>query len=132
MGPLMGMTGGSGVALFFKSFLALLAIPAALVAAGFGLRRLLGSTENLAADLFVAGAALSPVGLSLLLGGLLGRANAEVALLLFFFAATYLVLMLYGGLTGVGKLTPKAAAPAVPVLLLLAAWLTKVLFAALL
>jgi hypothetical protein len=65
-----------------------------------------------------------------LAGGLLKTANFELILLLLAFALIYQVLMLYAGLTAVGELTPKAAAPAVPILLLLSAYVTKVILVA--
>ena len=131
LGSMLALTGNSGFTVFVKSFAALLVIPAGFVAAGLGVRKLLKSSEGVAADLFIAGMALAPLGIAFLLSGLLGAANVEVAMLLFLFAYTYLILMLYGGLTSVGHLNARAAAPAVPVVLLVAGWLTKIVFAAL-
>jgi hypothetical protein len=121
-----------GAGLFFKALLGLIVIPAALTAVGLAVRKVLGKpASGLAGDAFTAGAALVPMGLAMLLGGVLGAGNVEIALLLYLFALSYLVLLLYSGLTGVGGLSPRAAAPAVPVMLVLAGWLSKVVFAAL-
>lgn len=129
-GGFLGFYGG-GAATFFKLFLAMLVPPAAIAACAYGIRRLLGSGPSFAADMFTAGAALAPLGVSLLLSGLLGGANFEVVALLLLFAFVYLVLMLYRGLTSIGGLSERLGPPAVPVLIALSAWLTKVIIAAL-
>lgn len=125
LGGLMALSGASGFELFF------LVLPAALAAAGYGIRRVLGGKESVAADIFTAGAALSPLGLTVLASGLLGLGKFEVVLLLLLISWSYLVLMLYTGLTRLGGLSGRAGAPSVPVLLVAAAWLSKVVFAAL-
>jgi hypothetical protein len=71
------------------------------------------------------------MGLATLLGGLVGVGNAEVVLLMFFFAFVYLILVLYAGFTRVAGMSERAGAPAVPVALLLAGWVCKVVFASL-
>lgn len=131
LGGLMELSGASGFELFFKALLGFLVLPAALAAAGYGIRRVLGGKAPVAADIFTAGAALSPLGLTILVSGLLGLANFEVVLLLALISWSYLVLMLYTGLTSLGGLSGRAGAPAVPVLLVAAGWLSKVVFAAL-
>lgn len=120
-----------GVGTFLKLFIAFLAPPAAIILAAFGLRRLLKAAPPLGADAFVAGVALLPLGLGQLAAALLGVGNFEVALLLMFLAWCYLILILFTGLTKVGGLSERAGAPIVPILLLLAGWITKVLWVAL-
>lgn len=123
----------SGAGFFFRTFLALLVPPAALTACALAARKLLGAPgSGGAGDLFTAGAALVPLGLATLLAGLLGAANAEVAILLQLFAFCYLVLLLYAGLTGIAGVSSRAAAPMVPVTIVVAGWLSKVVFSALL
>lgn len=129
-GGFLGFYGGSATA-YIKVFLAMLVLPATVAAASFGIRRVLGAAEGFAADLFTTGAALAPLGVAILASGLLGMANFEVIALLFLFAMTYLVLMLYRGLTAIGGVSERAGPPSVPILLALSAWLTKVVFAAL-
>ncbi len=131
VGGLLDLGGSSGVGTLLKAFLALLVAPAALTVAGFGVRKVLGAKTPVAADIFTAGAALLPLGFAILVSGLLGIANFEVVALLFLFAWTYLVLVLYTGLTKVGGISERAGASAVPVVLVLAAWLSKIVFAAL-
>ena len=131
LGQLSMFTGSSsGLGGFLKTSLGALVLPSAIVAAVWAIRRIAGASAPLAADVFVAGASLAPLGLALLLAGFLGLGNLEVAILLLFFALTYLILILYAGLTRLGGMKESVAAPAVPATLLVSAWLCKVVFAA--
>lgn len=131
LGPLGGLAGmPQWNASFLKTALELLVVPAAISVTSLALRKLVGATATIAADIFTAGAALAPLGLALLVAGLLGAANVEIALLLLFFAAVYLALMLYAGFTSVGGMSDRAAAPAVPATILLSLWLCKVVVVA--
>jgi len=131
LGGMLQFTDFSGVGAFLKMFLLLLVPPAAFASAAYGVRRILGLSPEIAIDVFTAGAALVPTGLALLLSGLLGGGNLEVVMLLLLFAFCYLILILYSGLTAVGGVSGRAAAPAVPAITILALWLTKIVFAAL-
>lgn len=131
LGPLsQALNMPSGFGSFLKMSIQFLVLPAAIAAVGLGIRKIVGAREPFVADVFTAGAALAPLGLAILLSGLLGFGNLEIVFLLFFFAQTYLVLMLYAGFTRVGGMTEAAAAPAVPVAILLAVWLCKVVLLA--
>lgn len=124
-----GMSGGGAV---LKIFFLMLVLPAAFTACGLAARKLLGArSAGAASDVFTAGAALAPLGLATLVGGLLGMGNLEIAALLYLFALSYLVLLLYAGLTGLAGVSARAAAPVVPVTIVAAGWLSKVAFAAL-
>jgi hypothetical protein len=125
------LAGVGGAGTFFKSALALLVPPAALIAAILATGKVLRASGHLAGSVFVAGAALAPIGLATFLGGLLGLGNLEVALVLQIAAFTYLVLLLYAGLTSVGGVSSRAAAPAVVAIVVLTGWLTKIAFVAL-
>lgn len=130
LGSLSVLMGGSdGFSAFVKLTIQLLILPAAIAAAGLAIRRIAGAQPSAAADLFTAGAALAPLGLAMLLAGMMGARNFEIAALLFFFALAYMILMLYAGFTRVGGMSERAAAPAVPVVLLLAGWLCKAVLA---
>lgn len=122
---------GSGFEVFVKSFFTFLLIPASFVLAGLAVRKILRSSEGVVADVFTAGAALAPLGAAILVSGLLGSGSGAIVGLLFLFASTYMVLILYSGLSGVGRMTPRASAPAVPVLILAAAWITQLVLAVL-
>jgi len=88
----------------------------------------LSGKAPLGADAFTIGAALTPLGIAMFLTSLLGVGNYELAMLLMLFASTYLVLILFAGLTKLGGLTEKAAAPAVPVIFVVSLYICKVVF----
>jgi hypothetical protein len=71
-----------------------------------------------------------PSGLFVLLGSVVGVANFEVIAILFLFAATYTVLILYAGCSRICGIPEPVVAPAVPVILLISLWITKVLVTA--
>lgn len=123
--------GTSRIALFFKSFVGLLVLPAAMAVVCHGLRRVISPDKSFAPDLFTAGASLLPMGLAGLVAALLGAGNAEVGFVLVLFALCYQILILFTGLRELGGIGEKAAAPATPIVLLLSAWLTKVVLVAL-
>ena len=126
---MMGVSSNSLV-IFLRALIGFVVLPAAMIGASLGARKMLSGSGPLAADVFTIGAALTPLGLALLLSSFLGLANYELAMLLMLFAATYLVLMLFTGLTKLGGLTQKAAAPAVPIVFVLSLYICKVVFAA--
>lgn len=133
LGELAYATGNSpGIVSFVKLALGSLLAPAALATVAYSIRRLLGARRDVAVDIFTAGAALAPLSIAALAGGLLGAGNFEVTLLLLLVAEVYLVLILYAGLTTLGELSERAAAPSVPLMIVIAAWLAKVGLAALL
>ena len=109
------------------------AIPPAAIAGVSALaRKALKSRGSFESDVFIAGAALLPIGFVVFLTGILGMGNIEVVAILAAFAGCYTILMLYSGCTQVSKITDAKAAAIVPVMLLLSAWLCKVVFAAML
>lgn len=114
-----------------KLFLALLVFPAALAAISWGVRQVLRADSSFAIDLFTCGSAVMPLAVASFVSGLLGVSNFEVIGLLLLFALTYLILILFTGLSRLGGLSERAAAPAVPVILVLTAWLSKVVLTAL-
>lgn len=77
-------------------------------------------------DLYTASASLLPYGVLVLVASILGPANIEVIAALTVFALTYNILMLYAGCSRISGIPEAGAAPAVPVMLLLTVWLTKV------
>lgn len=115
-GPLLGHFGGT-FELFVKSFALSLVLSAALVVSGLGVRKMFRASEGVAADLFTAGVALTPLSVAALGSGLVGLRSAELSGLLCLFALTYMVLVLYAGVTRVGGISPRYGAPAVPILI---------------
>jgi len=124
-----GLMESNAFTIFVKTLFSMLVLPAAMVGACFGARKVASGSGPLAADLFTVGAALTPLGIALLLTSFLGLGNYELAMFLMLVASTYLVLMLFAGLTRLGGLTEKAAAPAVPIVFVVSLYICKVVFA---
>ena len=97
------------------------------VAGSVGVRKVLGGQGTFAGDCFIAGAALLPISVCMLLAGILSLGNPKTILALVVFAGCIGILMLYSGYTRISKLTERAGSIAVPVVVLLSAWLAKVL-----
>ena len=74
----------------------------------------------------------APIGFRSADYGNLGAANFEVIVVRFVFALSYNILMLYSGCSRIAGIIQAGAAPAVPVMLIISAWLTKVIIAAML
>lgn len=89
-------------------------------------RKIFRGKGAFAGDVYTAGASLLPLGLFALVSSLVGPANIEVIVVLWLFAVTYMILMLYAGCSRIAGIPEAGAAPAVPIMLLLSAWLTKV------
>jgi hypothetical protein len=94
---------------------------------GVGVRKAFGGQGTPGSDAFIAGAALLPVSLAMLLAGLFGLDNAELIGVLTVFAGCTGVLMLFSGYTRIDKLTERAGSLAVPLVVLLTVWLAKAL-----
>jgi len=105
---------------------------ASLVGAGVLARKVFHGNGVLAGDVYTAGASLLPFGLAVLATAILGAANFEVVIVLFAFALSYNILMLYSGCSRIAGISEAGAAPAVPVMLIISAWLTKVMVVAML
>jgi len=103
---------------------------ASLVGAGALARQIFRGTGRFSGDVYTAGAVLLPSGVLVLAAALLGAANVEVILVLAVFALTYQILMLYAGCSRIGGVSEAGAAPAVPIILLVSAWITKILVVA--
>lgn len=114
--------GESAFTRFFQSFVQNLLLPAAMIGISFGIRRLAGSKQGFAADAFIVGVALTPVGITSLLAGLLG--SLELGLLLGFFGIAFAILILFAGLTQICGMSTRNASLAVPLIVALAVWLS--------
>ena len=104
---------------------------ASLIGAGALARAIFRGKGRFAGDVYTAGAVLLPSGFLVLVASLLGAANFEVILVLSLFALTYSILMLYAGCSRIGNISEAGAAPAVPIILLLSGWITKIIVTAL-
>ncbi len=116
---------------FLKLFLALLILPAVMTAITFILRKMLRAAPGWTADVFTCGAALTPMALVTLLSGVVAASSVELIVVLFTFGWIYLLIMLFAGISRLGALTERTAAPVLPVVVLLTGWLSKVIFTAL-
>lgn len=101
-----------------------------LIVAGTLARSIFRGSGRFAGDVYTAGAVLLPSGFLVLIAALLGAANVEVILVLSLFALTYSILMLYAGCHRIGGISEAGAAPAVPIILLASAWITKIIVVA--
>lgn len=81
-------------------------------------------------DAFIAGASLLPLGFVALIGTVLGVANLEIISVLFLAAICASILMLFTGLTRICKVSDRAATLGIPCILIVTAWLSKVILAA--
>jgi hypothetical protein len=118
------------IATLLKILITALVPFAALAGAGALVRVLFRGTGRPAGDVYVAGAALLPLDVALLLGAMLGAANLEIGAVVGLSALCYTILILYSGCAQIASVAPTSAAPAVPIMLLASGYLTKVIVAA--
>lgn len=76
-------------------------------------------------DCFVAGAALLPAALGLVVNGILGLGHTGLATAISVFAGCTGVLMLFSGYRGVARLSDRAATLAVPIVVVLSLWVGR-------
>ncbi len=86
---------------------------------------------SVTSDFFIAGVALLPLGIVLLLSAVIGVANFEVIGTCAIIAVCLNVLLLFAGLTRIGKLSEKAASISVPLMLVASVWIAKVIYTSL-
>ena len=124
-GSVLGAVTARGV---YKLFL-ITCVPFISIALSSALIRKLFSDEegSFGGDVFVAGIALMPLALVMLITGIVGIANWEVTIVRSVAALCYTIILLYSGCTIIGRIRDTAAAIAVPVMLLLSGWLTKII-----
>lgn len=101
-----------------------------LAVAGLIARSIFRGKGSFAGDLYIAGASLLPIGICVFVDSFLGPANIEVIAALTVFAVAYTVLMLYAGCSRISGIPETGAAPAVPIMLILSVWLTKIVISA--
>lgn len=114
-------------------FLIFGAVPfVSILAASAATRKIFGGAGSFGGDSLIAGSSLLPFGLLIFITGVLGLANLEVTALLIIFALCYAILILYTGCTRISGVSESKAAFAVPVMIIVSGWLTKILFTAML
>lgn len=106
-------------------------VPFATLAGACAIARLVfhgkGSFSN---DSFIAGASVLPFGFLMLVATILGAGNMEVIGALGVFALCLTILMLFAGCTRITMISERLATVAVPVMLMLSAWFSKIIYAA--
>lgn len=115
---------------FFTSLQILIfgAVPfVSLLAASAATRKVFRGEGSFGGDSLIAGASLLPFGFFVLVFSVLGIVNREILALLFIFALCYGILMLYTGVTRISSVAESRAAFAVPVMIIVSCWLTKIL-----
>jgi hypothetical protein len=114
-------------------FLLFGAVPfVSILLASAATRKVFRGAGSFGGDSLIAGASLLPLGFLVLVSSILGLANLEIAALLLVFALCYGILMLYTGVTRISNVSESKAAFAVPVMIIVSFWLTKIIFGAML
>jgi hypothetical protein len=83
---------------------------------------------GLSNDSFIAGASLLPFGCVMLLAAIFGPENMGVISALAIFAFCLTVLMLFAGFTRITGMSERLATIAVPLVLMLSVWLTRIIY----
>jgi hypothetical protein len=112
--------------LLFGALLVGLVLFASLAAAGAAGRKLLRGGGTLGADVFLAGVALLPIAILFLVTGVVGGGNYEVIAIAMVLFGTYLLNILYTGVTRLTGISEQLASPVIAAMLLLSLWLSKV------
>jgi len=76
----------------------------------------------------MSGAALLPFAFVALLTGIFSFQSMDISSGLFLFAICLAVLMLFSGLTRIGKLAERPASLAVPLMVIVSAWISRALY----
>jgi hypothetical protein len=114
----------------FLKILVIAVVPfVALFAATLGVRTVFRGEGDLGADSFISGASLLPFGVVALIMTLLGRSGSgNVMQFLGIFAISLTIMMLFAGLTRIHKISERMATIAIPLMLVITAWLTRVIY----
>lgn len=108
------------VALSITSFLS-------IAGASFVTRKVFRGAGSIKADVFIAGTALIPISLFILISYFLGLVNLEIIAVFSVIAITYTILMIYTGCNQISKIPENGSALAVSVMLIISGWLFKIL-----
>ncbi len=119
-----------GIGGFFKALISAVVPFVTLYAACLAVRLVFGGQGSFRHDGFITGSALLPVGLYFLLAGILGPRNSGVAFLFLPFAFCTGILLLFSGCTRILNLSERAATIALPIMIVISAWLSRVIYSA--
>ena len=118
----------TGVGGFFK-LLVVAVIPfVSMFVATIAVRSVFRGDGNVGSDSFLAGASLLPFGFIALVATLLGAENWNIIQFLAIFGISVTILMLFAGLTRMYKISDRMATLAVPIMLLITAWLSQAIY----
>jgi hypothetical protein len=115
--------GRSSISLFFLTLIRFLVMAAVMIGI---ITKIAGLKGPLGQELFTIGVALAPLGVVVLLAGLL--AGSQLAWLLLMFAVIMTVMLVLTGLAGVCGFSSKLTSIGVPVVLIAGMWLTSLIF----
>jgi hypothetical protein len=132
---LRGMFGGSffeknTVKMFFNLFVIFIVPFVSLTAVTMMARAVCKGDGSLGHACFVVGASLLPISILLFLLRFIGLGNLEVMVVLSVFSVCTTLLMLFIGLTRIMKISERGASIALPVLLIVAVWVSKIIYTA--
>ena len=101
-----------------------------LIGASALARKIFNGTGSIGGDCFIAGAALLPAGIWIVLASLLGYTNWRISLALSVFSLCFTILILYTGSTRISKISEEKSALAVPTMILASGLLMYVIYGA--
>jgi hypothetical protein len=96
---------------------------------GCAVARMISGKGNLSHDCFIGGSVLLPLTFFILIGSFLGIGNIEIVLILALFTVCLTVLLLFSGLTKISKISERVATISVPLVILIAIWAAKIIYA---
>lgn len=106
------------------------AVPVVSIAIASALiRKLFRAQSTFESDIYIAGATLLPLGFFILLTGILGIGNVEIIIAINLFAVCYTILMLFSGCTQIHKISETSTLIAIPLILLLSVYVSKIIIA---
>jgi hypothetical protein len=124
--------GGMGVGGFLKLVVIVIVPFVSVAAACAAIRMVFGGSGSLGTDCFIGGASLLPFAVVALLQALLGPGDYQTIMIVALFAVCITILMLFTGLTRVYKISERSATLAVPLIVVVSAFLSKTIYLAML
>lgn len=114
----------------FMKILLIAVVPfVALMLAGLGVRTIFRGEGEIGTDSYIAGASLLPFGIVAILMALLGSSlNLNVIYFLGLLSISLTILMLFSGLTRIYKISERMATIAIPLMLIVTAWLSRLIY----
>lgn len=118
----------TGVGGFLKLVVVAVVPFVALFVATLAVRTVFRGEGTIGSDSFLSGASLLPLGIIALIASILGPSNWNVIQFLAIFSISITILMLFAGLTRIYKISERMATIAVPIMLLITAFLSQTIY----